>query len=281
MKNITKLTIGLMTIFLVSYTKPEPEINTDLSTKTARGNPIFTAQKDNTSLSPFAINRFAKQTVVEIVLESTLVGGKQYISIGSGVIIGKKENTYYVLTANHIANRDDGVFAYIRSEKPSERGEESPVKYVKRYPKEDEDLAVVKFASVNDYEVVELGDVSQLRNNSQVYVTGWPGDERRQGFQSDYNQAIRLNPKLYQAYKNRGNVYRNQGENEKALADYNQAIRFYNRDPETYFSRGMIHKHNRNIEKARSDFRDAAALFSTQGNQEWFQKSVHQLRQLQ
>ncbi|NEP81440.1 MAG: hypothetical protein F6K17_21540 [Okeania sp. SIO3C4] len=48
MKHITKLTIGLIAIFLVSYSKSEPEINKDLSSKTSRANPIFTAEQENT-----------------------------------------------------------------------------------------------------------------------------------------------------------------------------------------------------------------------------------------
>ncbi|NEO55595.1 MAG: tetratricopeptide repeat protein [Okeania sp. SIO3B5] len=187
MKNIIKLTIILTTFTMVSYAKI-PSLNNRLSQPKL---PNFIARESGTPLNPFALQRLAKQTVIEIVIESTLVGGDRYIPIGSGVIIGKKDKTYYVLTANHISDIDDGRFAYIRSEKTGSGLEVLPLEFIKRYPKED--LAVVAFLSFTDYEVVEVGDANQLNNNSEVYVAGWPGNEKREGFQ--VTQAQVTNPR--------------------------------------------------------------------------------------
>ncbi|GGA01458.1 tetratricopeptide repeat protein [Okeania sp. KiyG1] len=88
-------------------------------------------------------------------------------------------------------------------------------------------------------------------------------------------------PNNAEAYNNRGIVYDNQGEYEKAIADYNQAIRLNPKNADAYYNRGLIHKRKRNIEKARSDFKKAADLYKQQGNQEDYQDSLDQLRELQ
>ncbi|NEQ35854.1 MAG: tetratricopeptide repeat protein [Okeania sp. SIO3I5] len=187
MKYIIKLTIILTTFTLVSC--GEKTVENRQSSQPEQ--PILTATKSGTSKNPFALNRLAKQTVVEIVSESFLTGGDKYIPEGSGVIIGRKDSTYYVLTANHISDIDDGLSVFIRSEKPGEAGEVLPLKFIKRYPRED--LAVVAFASLTDYEVAEVGEASLLDDDNQVYVAGWPGAENRQGFQ--FTPAKVTNPR--------------------------------------------------------------------------------------
>ena len=187
-KYIIRLTIIIITFTLVSYNKvlflnkqpPQPE------------QPTLIARQSDIPANPFALNRLAKQTVVEIVSEGYLTGGDKYIPKGSGVIIGRKDSVYYVLTANHISNIDDGLLVFIRSEKPGAAGEVLPLKFIKRYPRED--LAVVTFLSFTNYKVAEVGEASQLDNDNQVYVAGWPGAENREGFQ--FTPAKVTNPQV-------------------------------------------------------------------------------------
>ena len=187
-KYIIRLTILLTILTLVSCNKipflnkqpPQPE------------QPTFIARKPGTPVNPFALNRLAKETVVEIVSEGYLTGGDKYIPKGSGVIIGRKDSVYYVLTANHISNINDGLLVFTRSEKPGEAGEVLPLKFIKRYPQED--LAVVEFSSFIDYRLPEVGEASQLDNDNQVYVAGWPGAENREGFQ--FTPAKVTNPQV-------------------------------------------------------------------------------------
>jgi tetratricopeptide (TPR) repeat protein len=47
---------------------------------------------------------------------------------------------------------------------------------------------------------------------------------------ADYNEAIRLDPKLVRAFVNRGSAWLIKGDNDKAIADYDEAIRL---DPKT------------------------------------------------
>ncbi|MDT9341473.1 trypsin-like peptidase domain-containing protein, partial [Trichodesmium erythraeum 21-75] len=191
MKHITKLTVGLITIALVSCNKYESQISTDVSTKISRPDPIITARQDNAPFSQIALDSLAENITVEVVARSTVSGGDLFSSSGSGVIIGKQGSTYYVLTAKHIFQYQDDYRVVVRSKKPGENAEILKLEIIYRYP--DADLAVFKFASVKQYKVAEVGEASQLRKNSEVYVGGWPGAENREGFQ--FTPAKVTNPR--------------------------------------------------------------------------------------
>jgi tetratricopeptide (TPR) repeat protein len=57
----------------------------------------------------------------------------------------------------------------------------------------------------------------------------------------DYSQAIRLNPKDAEAYYNRGNAYRRLKQDPAALNDYSAAIKINPDDTRSYINRGSIH----------------------------------------
>ena len=70
---------------------------------------------------------------------------------------------------------------------------------------------------------------------------------------ADFSEAIRLDPKYAAAFELRGNVYRGKGDNDRALADYNEAIRL---DPElawAFNNRGKLFFYNGDFEKAAAD----------------------------
>ena len=58
---------------------------------------------------------------------------------------------------------------------------------------------------------------------------------------ADFTEAIRLNPKLAQAYYNRGMIYRKKGDHDKAIADFTEAIRLNPKDATPYISRGIAY----------------------------------------
>ena len=51
---------------------------------------------------------------------------------------------------------------------------------------------------------------------------------------ADFDEAIRLDPRSARAYANRGVVWRKKSELDKALADFNEAIRLDPRTPSVY-----------------------------------------------
>ena len=74
---------------------------------------------------------------------------------------------------------------------------------------------------------------------------------------ADYDAAIKLNPKDFFAYNNRGNTWRDKGDLERAIADYGEAIRL---DPDyatPYINRGLLYERLKDVARARADFNAA------------------------
>ncbi|WP_017719033.1 S1 family peptidase [Kamptonema formosum] len=110
-------------------------------------------------------------------------------SSGSGVIIAREGNTYYVLTAYHVVEKTETEYGI----KPSD-GSEYKLDYstVKKLP--GVDLALLQFTSERDYRVATLGDydlLSQFGKSDVVFVSGWPAGERRV-----FNPGLRIDETL-------------------------------------------------------------------------------------
>lgn len=122
---------------------------------------------------------------------------------GSGVIIGREKNNYYVLTVTHNFKQrhlklnipygirtSDGVVHAI-SEVDDGRNcpleEEITTRNLIRFgcysitiPSRvaGTDLAVVSFQSEVEYPIASLGDVNRLNLGDTIYVSGWPDPEK-------------------------------------------------------------------------------------------------------
>ncbi|WP_017716809.1 tetratricopeptide repeat-containing S1 family peptidase [Kamptonema formosum] len=87
---------------------------------------------------------------------------------GSGVIVAKRGKTYYVLTADHVVEKE-GKYQVVTPD-----GARVPVNYgtVKRL--EGVDLAVLQFQSNETYSLATLAKYD-IKEESWVFVSGWPG----------------------------------------------------------------------------------------------------------
>ncbi len=104
---------------------------------------------------------------------------------GSGVIIGKQGNTYYVATACHVVSLPRSgrkctteklldSFTLTTPDGEKHTLTSAPNQIIILNP--DFDVAVIKFTSDKTYQVAELGDY-QIRNQ-WVFVSGFPGQDR-------------------------------------------------------------------------------------------------------
>lgn len=71
----------------------------------------------------------------------------------------------------------------------------------------------------------------------------------------DYNNAIKMDSKYYNSYLNRGIIYRRTGQPEKALADYNTTIRLAPGNFRAYLNRGNIYFDQKQDSLAMADYR--------------------------
>jgi tetratricopeptide (TPR) repeat protein len=77
---------------------------------------------------------------------------------------------------------------------------------------------------------------------------------------ADYNKAIELNPKYSFAYNGRGHRYALKGQDDRAIADFNEAIKLNPKESDPYYNRGWIYFLQGATPKALADFTQANAL---------------------
>lgn len=106
------------------------------------------------------VNQLARETTVVILGEDK--------SIGSGVIVSRDNNTYYVLTSNHVIGSSE--YKVVTPE-----GQEYAIEpeNVQRFPN-NIDLAIVAFTSDKDYQIATLGPSNYVEPGLTVFVSGWP-----------------------------------------------------------------------------------------------------------
>jgi tetratricopeptide (TPR) repeat protein len=110
------------------------------------------------NIAPVNIYNIANQTTVRIDGQNP----------GSGVIISRVGNTYYVLTAKHVVATPDAYNVVTST------GKTFQIDYsqVKRFA--NLDLAVVQFTSTESFSVAQLGNSEQIGQGDNIFVSGWP-----------------------------------------------------------------------------------------------------------
>jgi S1-C subfamily serine protease len=108
----------------------------------------------------------SRQDVYRIANQSTVLIEGQ--SPGSGVIISRVGNTYYVLTAKHVvATRDEYVVV-------TPNGKKFPIDYTRVRKIGNLDLALVQFSSTEAFPIARLGNSEQINQGDTIFVSGWP-----------------------------------------------------------------------------------------------------------
>jgi tetratricopeptide (TPR) repeat protein len=87
---------------------------------------------------------------------------------GSGILLAKQGQTYFVLTAAHVVATPDEYDVVTPD------GQKYRVNYSQVKKLAGADLAIVPFTSTRTYTVAKLGDSSQVRRGMTTYVAGWP-----------------------------------------------------------------------------------------------------------
>jgi serine protease Do len=130
---------------------------------TSQTTATFTESKNSTT-SPATL----VTNVYKVATQTTVLIDGKGSGTGSGVIISRNGNTYYVLTARHV------VEALGKSTAIVFNGKEYPLDNSQPQKLADLDLAVVQFNSSETFEVAPLGNSKQINQGENIYVSGWP-----------------------------------------------------------------------------------------------------------
>jgi S1-C subfamily serine protease len=108
------------------------------------------------------VNTIAEQITVMI---DGLGGDEQ--GKGSGVIVGRERNIYYVLTNRHVVEKDGDYQVQTID------GNRYVVNYNQIQKLPGLDLAVMQFSSNKNYRLAELGDSDKVSRPQKIYVFGY------------------------------------------------------------------------------------------------------------
>ncbi|MGK7904457.1 MAG: serine protease [Hormoscilla sp.] len=131
-------------------------------------------------LETSAIEEIAERITVQIVSASP-TRPNQFVYRGSGVIVKREGNSYYVLTNAHVVRTIEPY----KLRGPGGTRSERRTYNVEIISKEPElDLAILRFTSNRSYDVAEIGVNRNISRDSYVYVMGWRnlGEEARRFF---------------------------------------------------------------------------------------------------
>jgi tetratricopeptide (TPR) repeat protein len=112
--------------------------------------------------SPPNVYKIAKATTL-------LIEGQ---ASGSGVIISKVGNTYFVLTAKHVVQSQQEYTVTTSS------GKKYPLDYKQIKKLANLDLAVAQFTSNENLSVAQLGNSETVDQGDVIYVSGWPAEDK-------------------------------------------------------------------------------------------------------
>ncbi len=103
-----------------------------------------------------------------------------------------------------------------------------------------------------------------LHNRGKLYAQididiGIDNDERVRLALSDFDEALRLDPELFDAFIERGNLRCNLGQRQEGIEDYSRAIEI-KPSASAYFNRGNVHRQLREFDEAISDYEEAKRL---------------------
>jgi len=91
---------------------------------------------------------------------------------------------------------------------------------------------------------------------------------------NDFSQAIRMSPQYAEAFNNRGNAYYALDQYEKAEADFNKSLELKPKYSKAHLNRGLAYFQMKKSEESCKDFRRACDLGDCDGLQ-WAMQSGH------
>jgi tetratricopeptide (TPR) repeat protein/S1-C subfamily serine protease len=129
---------------------------------------------------------------VTVRIESRSKPGKEQVdpNWGSGVIIAKQKNTYYVVTASHVVQSSDKNYELVTPDDRRYR-----IDYDKIQQQEGQDVALVQFTSNEIYPVATIANYPvKLYDHPWVFTAGWPKGQALRNPRFEFTAGVRFCP---------------------------------------------------------------------------------------
>jgi len=126
---------------------------------------------------------------VTVRIESRTKPGREQVDYApdSGVIIEKKKNTYYVVTASHVVEGSDQNYELIAPDGRRYRLDDDKIQQ-----QLGQDVALVQFTSNEIYSVATLADYRVEDKGSWVFTAGWPKGKSQRNQQFEFTPGVRF-----------------------------------------------------------------------------------------
>jgi tetratricopeptide (TPR) repeat protein len=117
----------------------------------------------------------------------------------------------------------------------------------------DYDTAIVRYSAALREHIGRYQRTFVYLNRGAAYNSKWRYDESI----ADHTKALRLSPKLSDAYADRGWAYLRKNEMDKAIADLNECIRLDPNSQSAYYNRALILLQRGEFNQALADLNEA------------------------
>lgn len=126
-----------------------------------------------TTIPSSEVENIAREVTVLIKTPDPLKQG-EFIKTGSGVIVGQKTkdvNTYYILTAKHVATSSK-QYKIVTPD-----GIERDITNAEVIEMNSTDLALLRLRTTQTYKIPSWGDSDELTAQDTIYIYGWPSSK--------------------------------------------------------------------------------------------------------
>jgi tetratricopeptide (TPR) repeat protein len=93
---------------------------------------------------------------------------------------------------------------------------------------------------------------------------------------SDYEIAIKMEPKNVESFDYRADVYQQKGDLDRALADYDRASKLDPTYTAAHYSRGLIFEKKKQLDKARTEYKITIGLPTKDRIAQWAQDNARE-----
>ena len=153
----------------IIYFSPDGlNLTLDSSNISSSSTPVSTLSEDE-------IRNKAQAITVQVV-SLGVTGSRKTIPAGSGVLVKREGNLYYVVTNEHIVSIDDDYLVIV-NQAPFLRPKTYNLQVIKKYPKQN--LAMLVFTSKQNYNVAIMAHSNHLSKGESAYVSGFPSSTTR------------------------------------------------------------------------------------------------------